>query len=1080
MAIDLGAEGAVVQALGRHLEIQGAIGILGHQLHGTQLGAIRGDLPDAAPKIHYCAIDPVWQANFGAIGYPFDGDSHLLGAILMDIAGAAAGGLGVLGLQPQVQGDHIPLGAARLVLNVGDDGIPHRVDGDGEAVAGLERQSQPLVQGEGAQGELHAAAEVCRRDQGQLGEICAHRHLPDAAAIVDRRGRQGEAVRHALDLQRHYLLGAIIVDQGRAQPAEVDAAILVAVHILHRELGRIVDRQHLEARIAAPAAAIRPRGGGVQNVHLDTQGDLTTEVLLGHEHQILERRRVVHPEGGDRLAIAIEEMAILGIDGHGDLLHRLQAAIGHRGADVRQLDREIEVDLGVFQVVRLAVAVHILHLQVQLGLTIGAALDVHLGGDGEGDVLLHLLDITAHRVGIDQTHVEAQAVTGIVFRQGQGQLVQIAEAIWQLDQIFVVDEVEGEPLYVDAGRQACDDDAELVIPDVRRAQGHHALELAAEVDTVIFHPCDGGAVVKIDIGGHLARVGRVFELGAGGELPISRRAHIPFVVVAKIDHPGADLEGDCALVVIRRAQGEAPEGAVRHCPVALAVVDPPHHHEAGRQIADHQIVDGLDAAGIQILEHEDTIERNIVPVRALQRAANLYQIAIGFYHGLDIHMQLTIDLFADYNIGVHILLSHGDMALDSGVPVAVLRTLHQQLTAAEQALQIRITQLHLAAVHGELGLNPTCADPDLITWLYAGETEVSHLFGAVGEVRLPVEDGELILQTLAGLGIVTGVDHRLHLDGERHIEALVIPVVLGHHHVADEVDVGGAVGGRLDLQVAQTRDVDLIGRLALGVEPGEGQGQLLAVAIEHLGSFRQAFQHQVEGFGTIARRLSRRQFEVQRRLAIFPYGGDIALAILAPTGAVQIEVRLIHHPHQIHMQALAAGHLLVDHCVSLTIGIGQGGGIFYHPLDAEIEVDVAVLGRLQLELADTGIGHLVITVRIQGDRHAAEPEGGTGGQAADAHEHLLGAISSIPQMGERYLAAQIQQVVFLALDVAHRQLGVIRLRVDVDHQFDGIAEGRLLAGDYGGFLRADRGHNELDVTAVVLAGHHGDLVDLPR
>lgn len=54
-------------------------------------------------------------------------------------------------------------------------------------------------------------------------------------------------------------------------------------------------------------------------------------------------------------------------------------------------------------------------------------------------------------------------------------------------------------------------------------------------------------------------------------------------------------------------------------------------------------------------------------------------------------------------------------------------------------------------------------------------------------------------------------------------------------------------------------------------------------------------------------------------------------------------------------------------------------------------------------------------------------------------------------MGEYYLAAQIEQVVFLALDVAHRQLGVIRLRVDVDHQFDGIAEGRLLAGDYGVF-----------------------------
>ncbi|MNJ21449.1 hypothetical protein D3C77_158000 [compost metagenome] len=467
-------------------------------------------------------------------------------------------------------------------------------------------------------------------------------------------------------------------------------------------------------------------------------------------------------------------------------------------------------------------------------------------------------------------------------------------------------------------------------------------------------------------------------------------------------------------------------------------------------------------------------------IRADQIPTLLHQVAIRFDHGLDIHVQLTIDLFADYNIGIHIFLSHGDMAFDGGVPVAVLWRLHQQLTAAEQALQIRVTQLHLAARHVKLGLGPAHPDPDLVTRLYVGEAEVSHLFGAVGQVRLPVEHGELILQTMAGLGIVTGIDRGLHLDGERHVETLVIPVVLGHHHVADEVDVGGAVGGRLDLQVAQTRDVDLIGRLALGVEPGEGEGQLLAIVTEHLGPFRQAFQHQVEGFGTIPRRLSRFELEVQRRLAIFPYGGGVALAILAPAGTVQIKMRLIHHPHQIHMQALAAGHLLVDHCVSLTIGIGQGSGILYHPLDVEIEVDVAVLRRLELELADAGIGHLVITVRIQGDRHAAEPEGGTGGQAADAHEHLLGAISCIPQMGEHYLAAQIQQVVFLALDVAHRQLGVIRLRVDVDDEIDGITKGRLLPGDHWGFLRAHRRHDQLDVTAVVLAGHDCDLVDVPR
>ncbi|MNQ76761.1 hypothetical protein D3C85_916100 [compost metagenome] len=215
-ATDLGAEGAVVQALGRHLEIQGAIGVVGHQLHGSQLAARRGHLPDAAAQIHHSAGHPARQTDLCPIGNPCYGDPHLLRAVLVNVGGAAAGGLGVLGLQPQVEGDHVPLGAARLVLNVGDDDIPHRLDGDGEAALGLEGHGEPLIQGEGAQGELHVAAEVGGRDQGQLGEVCAHRHLPYATAVVDRRCRQGEAVRHALDLQRHYLLGAIIVDQGRA------------------------------------------------------------------------------------------------------------------------------------------------------------------------------------------------------------------------------------------------------------------------------------------------------------------------------------------------------------------------------------------------------------------------------------------------------------------------------------------------------------------------------------------------------------------------------------------------------------------------------------------------------------------------------------------------------------------------------------------------------------------------------------------------------------------------------------------------------------------------------------------------
>lgn len=41
---------------------------------------------------------------------------------------------------------------------------------------------------------------------------------------------------------------------------------------------------------------------------------------------------------------------------------------------------------------------------------------------------------------------------------------------------------------------------------------------------------------------------------------------------------------------------------------------------------------------------------------------------------------------------------------------------------------------------------------------------------------------------------------------------------------------------------------------------------------------------------------------------------------------------LVHHPHQIHMQGLGAGLLLVHHDVGLAIGIGQGGAVFDYPL----------------------------------------------------------------------------------------------------------------------------------------------------
>ena len=80
-------------------------------------------------------------------------------------------------------------------------------------------------------------------------------------------------------------------------------------------------------------------------------------------------------------------------------------------------------------------------------------------------------------------------------------------------------------------------------------------------------------------------------------------------------------------------------------------------------------------------------------------------------------------------------------------------------------------------------------------------------------------------------------------------------------------------------------------------------------------------------------------------------------------------------------------------------------------------------------------------------------------------------------MGEPNLAAQIDQGIFLALDPAHRQLGVVRQRVHVDNHLQRIAEA-VSCQSPPGFLRAHRGHNEFDVTAVVLAGHHRHLVDV--
>ena len=112
------------------------------------------------------------------------------------------------------------------------------------------------------------------------------------------------------------------------------------------------------------------------------------------------------------------------------------------------------------------------------------------------------------------------------------------------------------------------------------------------------------------------------------------------------------------------------------------------------------------------------------------------------------------------------------------------------------------------------------------------------------------------------------------------------------------------------------------------------------------------------------------------------------------------------------------------------------------------------------------------------DGNASQQQRRPGGQAADAHKELLGAIAGVTQVGQANLAAQIEQGVLFALNVAHGEFGVIRLRIDVDHQLNLLSLRRSLPRCYRGLLRAHRGHNELDVTAVVLAGHHGHLVDV--
>ncbi|MNB99961.1 hypothetical protein D3C87_988300 [compost metagenome] len=321
-------------------------------------------------------------------------------------------------------------------------------------------------------------------------------------------------------------------------------------------------------------------------------------MLPGYEHQILEIIGIRHHQGIDRLAVAIEEVAVLGIHCQGYPLHRLQAAVGHRGADVREFDREIEVDLGVFQVARLTV--HLLHLQVQLGLAICAALDVHLGGDFQCDDLFDDLSVPTGLVGIDDSHIQIQGA-GIVGGQTQGQVFQAIEAAWQLDQVLAVDEVVIYPLQGYPIGQTCNDDAHLIIGTVEARNAYLRLELSTEIDPMIFNPNHGGWL-EDDLGRLITRcVGQDEEcrrrniLNDGG-------TDIP--VIAVVEDASAHLEVDPTGKTIRSLQAVVIQIACWYRPVALAITDAAIDNESRRQAAYHQIIDPLTAAGIEIFKTE--------------------------------------------------------------------------------------------------------------------------------------------------------------------------------------------------------------------------------------------------------------------------------------------------------------------------------------------------------------------------------------------------------------------------------------------------------------------------------------------
>ena len=196
---------------------------------------------------------------------------------------------------------------------------------------------------------------------------------------------------------------------------------------MQREHSRVVDRSHLKADLPAPAAAVGHQLAtdqrGIDDINLDVERHLTTEVLFGYKHQILEGSHVAHDQGVDQLAAAIEEVAIFGIHRDGDPLHGFQATARDGGADVGQFHREIEVDLAVFQIVRLPVMVGVLHGQRQLRVAVSAAIHIDHGGHIDPYRAAVDLDVATGGIGVDHLHLDIERA-GKVLRQTEGQPLQ--------------------------------------------------------------------------------------------------------------------------------------------------------------------------------------------------------------------------------------------------------------------------------------------------------------------------------------------------------------------------------------------------------------------------------------------------------------------------------------------------------------------------------------------------------------------------------------------------------------------------------------------------------------------------------